>query len=313
MKSYKRELQIGTLIAAITISGSLKSLYYSNASSLDFKTNTLETNIADANTDYNSLNYPPNTPNIFIPFKVIGADAKTIAQTELLNKIKESPDKDLIPEVYTPEGLDSYLESMAKYKKSPEEEAFDKTLNKVLRYDKYKSLDSTLVDYYLIKASAWQESRFDSTVVSKANAISYMQVQEGTHLTFRPQDKTMKSRFNTANNIEAGIDYYLYLINYVKNNHPRADTLSNEDVIDNAIVSYNSGHGAFTHINTPNGRKPKPEYKKWKIEFMPKESREHLVYVRDKMEELKIRDKTIEYAKEYVARRDQLFSAFQNL
>lgn len=297
LANYRKKLQIGALATILLASSSVKNEFAAGIVSSESR-NLEKENHSEKN----------NSDSYFIPsyYALSETDAKKIAQLEIINKAEKNNDQSIINLLYSTNGLDEYMESALNYAPSPREEAFDRTLKKVLQYPKYRNIDSTLIDYYMLKASAWQESRFDSTIVSKANAIGYMQVRAPTHLSFRPQDRTLKERFKPENNIEAGIDYYLYLMDYVKNNHPRADTLSNEDIVNYAIAGYNSGHDAFTRINTPQGRKPKPEYKKWKIEFMPKESRNHLVYVRDKMNELKQKDKITEYARQYISIRDKL-------
>lgn len=105
---------------------------------------------------------------------------RRIAET-YLSQVKNSEKKDkYILQHASIEDLDDFMHSMANYKINPKEEAFDRALRKVLQR---KTPESHLIDFYMLKASAWQESRYNQNIVSHKNAVGDLQLTEATYLT----------------------------------------------------------------------------------------------------------------------------------
>jgi hypothetical protein len=304
-EKLKKILKLSAIVSFAAASISIAETSFTSALEME-RMNSLAAHYSHSpiNTLYNYSNF-----KIFNTLNYISPDddnLKKIMQMEPQMQLPTGLDNSAIPLVLNAESLDYFLDSIANFKKSPEETAFDNALSKVLEHKK----DTSIVDSYLLKATAWQESRLYTYVVSDKGAVSLMQLMKETYLTFRPHDKFPDDAFIPVNNISAGRDYYLYLVDYIKNNHPRADTLSHKDIVDLAIISYNSGPGAFTHTYVKEDNKIvsklKPANQQWLPEFMPPESRNHLIIVSEKLEEFKARDKRIEFAQEYKKRKEYI-------
>lgn len=252
-----------------------------------------------------SENIKSSTPTTSLGFntnELSDYNIRKIAET-YVSQIKNSETKDnYVLQLASLDDLDTFMHTMANYKISPKEDAFDRALKNVL---KRKTPDSPIIDFYMLKASAWQESRYTHNIVSSMDAVGYLQLTEATYLNYRPHDDFPEDAKIPENNISAGIDYYEYLIKYIMNNHPRPDTLTEKGITMLAVAGYNAGPGAFTHSYANGKRIEKSENKKWRVEYMPRESREHVKVILPKIEELRNRDTLIEYAKNYVNKKSQ--------
>jgi hypothetical protein len=312
MKIAKYTLNTALAAALFTLSTTFNSSYSSKSSD---KINGI------------NIETPKNSPIEYMlsdfyrlsPFmtpELLETSAQKIAQAEFLEKYAKG-DSSLVPLVNSPEGLDSYLERIASYKKTKEEESFDKTLKNVLSK---KNIHSALVDFYLIKGSAYQESKFNPNAVSNLHyndsikttadfakfyplqARGYMQLMEVTFKHFKPKENYLENVFKPEKNLEVGIDYYLYLEKFIKQKHPNIEQVSDNELVNKMIASYNGGHG---HLQKKN----------WKIENMKSESINHVKYVNKYIQMFKENDKIGPYAKEYVKRKNELIrdaSTFHN-
>lgn len=87
-------------------------------------------------------------------------------------------------------------------------------------------------DWRIIKAQAWQESRFDRKAISPAGARGIMQLMPGT-----AQDLGVDDTEDAAQNIDAGVCYFADLYNEWSWPRPEIDRIAL------ALASYNAGLG----------------------------------------------------------------------
>jgi len=265
----------------------IAGLFKVSESGYNIKSNTLDTD---------TLENIASAQNIHQGYKMNGTE-RTINNTEKQRKRSNSSS------------------STSIYQKNYQEIEFENVLDRVLQA---KNVKSPLVDYYLLKATAWQESRFDSRARSSTKATGYFQIVNSTYLKYNPGGTFPDDAYNPEKNTSTAIDHYDFLMKYIEDNHPNFRSLSDEEVIKLAIVGYTSGEGTFTHYYVDyylNGKKRqravlKPENERWKIEFMPKAGRDHLDLVYPKIEYFKEKDRLTGHIPRSESRNNSITSLF---
>lgn len=96
-------------------------------------------------------------------------------------------------------------------------------------------------DPFLIAAQAFQESGFDQSLVSRANAVGIMQIKPSTARSKMVNIKDIKSK---ENNILAGVKYLAFIRDYYFDK----PEYSEEDKINFSLAAYNAGPGRIRKL-----------------------------------------------------------------
>ncbi len=96
-------------------------------------------------------------------------------------------------------------------------------------------------DPYLIAAQAYQESRFDQSLTSSANAVGIMQIKPSTA---RSKIVNIPDIYDMENNILAGVKY----LAFIRDHYFDKPEYSREDVINFSLAAYNAGPGRIKRL-----------------------------------------------------------------
>jgi membrane-bound lytic murein transglycosylase MltF len=112
---------------------------------------------------------------------------------------------------------------------------------KTLRTTFQKYADQYKLDWLLLVAQGYQESRLNQNLVSHAGAVGIMQVLPSTAAGHPLRIKNVRV---VDNNVHAGTKYMRYLIDHYFNK-PEIDTLNRHLL---ALAAYNAGPGRVSHM-----------------------------------------------------------------
>jgi membrane-bound lytic murein transglycosylase MltF len=133
--------------------------------------------------------------------------------------------------------LSKYLKSAKFVKSATSPEEIKKFQNLVAMFRKYGAQYN--VDYLLMMAQGFQESRLDQTVKSQVGAVGVMQVMPATGKDLKVGDITQIDP-----NINAGVKYMRFMIDTFFKDEPMDDL--NKGLF--AFASYNAGPGRIRQL-----------------------------------------------------------------
>ncbi|HET7217679.1 MAG TPA: transporter substrate-binding domain-containing protein, partial [Vicinamibacterales bacterium] len=137
-----------------------------------------------------------------------------------------------------------YLENANYVKNAASEEERRKLLAVVKLFEKYAGQYS--VDYLLMAAQGYQESRLDQTVKSQVGAIGVMQVMPATGKELGVGDITQ-----VEPNIHAGVKYFRFMMDQFYKDEPMDEL--NKGLM--TLASYNAGPGRIRQLRRETARR----------------------------------------------------------
>ena len=130
-----------------------------------------------------------------------------------------------------------YLENVGYVKNAADEAERRKLRELVKLFEKYG--DQYSVDYLLMAAQGYQESRLDQSVKSRVGAVGVMQVMPATGKELAVGDIS-----RTEPNIHAGVKYFRFMMDQYYKNEPMDEL--NKGLM--TLASYNAGPGRIRQL-----------------------------------------------------------------